>query len=86
MTVVIKNPRVTATADLHLENDVVLPVTVPRSANREDILLAVRNQVQAESLRRAAVGDPTLAVPTDEQLVTALAAFNSLVDQPFNLD
>lgn len=84
--ITIQNPRVSASADLQLEDGTLLTVTVPRDASELQILTEVRNQVQAESARRSATGQAGIRIPTDEELVPALAVFGRLAGTPRTVD
>jgi len=83
--VTIINPRLTATADLQLEDGITIPVTVPRDASELQVINEVRSQVQAESIRRSALGQP-IRIPTDEELVPALGVFYRLAGTPRQID
>lgn len=85
MVVTITNPRVTCSADLQLADGAVLSVTVPRDASELQILSEVRSQLNAESQRRSATGQP-FRIPTDEELVPALAVFSRMSGTPRDIE
>jgi hypothetical protein len=86
VTVTITNPRITASADLKLDDGTVLPVSVERGASELDVLGAVKVAVQGENMRRAAAGGQPVTIPTDDQLVTALGVLNRLANIPRSVD
>lgn len=77
MQAIVKNPRLTVSAEIELESG-VFTCTFPKDANELEILTTIRGRVAEESATRVNAGAPPLPVPTDEELAPALAALRRL--------
>ena len=84
MIVVIKNPRVTATATLQLEDQTEVSVTVERDASQASVLDSIQTAVRAEAERLASIGKQ-MTIPSDEDLVEALRVFTKLMATPLTV-
>lgn len=78
--VVVRNPRLTATAEIEIGVGVQVSVTFERDANELDILQRIKAEITAKSQAAAIAGEPEIHVPTDEELVPVLAALNRMKD------
>lgn len=86
MKVTLRNPRITASVDIELEDGTKITTTVARDASQEVIVGAIQTEVRAESAKRVAEGAAPIVVPTEADLVPALAALRQLQDQPFEVE
>lgn len=78
MQATFTNPRITATIDLQLEGGASVSVTVPRDANELQIMQLAKEQIANASTVAVAAGLDPIPVPSDEDLVPALAALRRL--------
>lgn len=79
--VTITNPRLTATADLQLQDGVKISVSFERSDSELQVLQRVKDEITKASAVRVAAGEPELMIPKDEDLVPVLGILNRMKDQ-----
>lgn len=85
MQATFSNPRLTASIDLQLEGGASVVVTVPSDASELQILQLAKEQIANASTVAVAAGLDPIPVPTDEELVPALAALRRLDGQTRDL-
>lgn len=78
--VIIRNPRLTATAEIELEGGQLCSVTFERESSELQVLQRVRDEVANASAVAVAAGRDPIPTPTDEDLVPVLAVLNRLKD------
>lgn len=78
----VKNPRLTATAEIEVEGGQLCSVTFERESSELQIIQRIKDEIANASKVAVASGGPAIPIPTDEELVPALAALRRLAESP----